>query len=181
MPRKVLESTLTITKNADGTTESEDRKIKYRADGEPEYVKLYLNAVLYLKSLPRGYNPILMAFLKRMSYATTGQKVYVNAEMKREIAAEVGSSVSYINNAITDFVKGKLMLRVGTGTYQFNPQIFGKGDWKDIEKIRATITFSPDGTDFEAELTRTDRTKKHLEEENLEKLGQIRLPISESA
>ena len=157
MARQVIEAITTITKDVNGEIETEERKTKYRPAGEPEYIKLYLNTVLYLKSLPKGYNPILLAFLKRMSYATTGQKVYVNASMKREIATEIGSSVSYINNALTDFVKGKLIFRMDTGTYQFNPQFFGKGDWQDIEKIHTTITFSPEGTDFATEIVKTDK------------------------
>jgi hypothetical protein len=173
MARQVIEATETITKDANGELIKEERRTKYRPNGEPEYIKLYLNTVLYLKSLPKGYNPILLAFLKRMSYASTGQKVYVNAEMKREIADEIKSSVAYINNALTDFVKGKLIFRVGTGTYQFNPQFFGKGDWSEIEKIHTTITFSPEGTDFATEITKTNKitsnrrctTEKEVEDE----------------
>ena len=179
MARKVVEAISTITRDVNGEIESEERTIKYRPDGEPEYIKLYLNTVLYLRSLPKGYNPILLAFLKRMSYATTGQKVYVNASMKREIAEEAKVSVSYINTALTDFVKGKIIFRLDTGTYQFNPKIFGKGDWKDIEKIHATITFSPEGTDFAAEIIRADQinaNRKNKSEpsiEELEEAGQI--------
>lgn len=179
MARKVLEVTDITQVNEDGEIKSRESKTKYRPDGEPEYVKLYLNTVLYLKSLPKGYNPILLAFLKRMSYATTGQKVYVNAEMKREIAAETKVSLNYINHAITDFVKGKLMFRTGTGTYQFNPQFFGRGDWADIEAIKATITFNPEGTDFATELVKVDKIAANKEiarqeptEAELESAGQ---------
>ena len=31
--------------------------------------------------------------------------------------------------------------RVSVGTYQVNPNIIGKGDWKDIKNIRATFDF----------------------------------------
>ena len=179
MAWQVIEATTTIIRDQNGELETEETRIKYRPDSEPEYVKLYLGTILYLKSLPKGYNPILLAFLKRMSYASNGQKIYVNASMKREIASEISSSLSYVNNALTDFVKGKLMFRIDTGTYQFNPQFFGKGEWKDIEKIHTTITFSPEGTDFATEIIKQDKitaNKKIITRESsieeLEEAGQ---------
>ena len=36
------------------------------------------------------------------------------------------------------------MTRIKTGLYQFNPFLFGKGDWKDISKIRTTYNCQTD-------------------------------------
>ena len=33
------------------------------------------------------------------------------------------------------------MRRLGVGTYQFNPSLFGKGEWSDIYNIRAVFDF----------------------------------------
>jgi len=38
---------------------------------------------------------------------------------------------------LLDFVK-----RVGYGTYQANPSMFGRGEWTDIKSIRATFDFN---------------------------------------
>lgn len=152
--------------------ESRERRVM-TFDAEPPYVKLYLDTILFIHSIPKGYNGVLLAFLRRMSFASSGQKLYVNAEMKRDIARELSVSLDRINHALTDFVKGKIMFRVGTGTYQFNAKIFGKGDWSDIAEIRANITFNPDGTDFAAEIIKQDKitaNKKSVKE--LEEAGQ---------
>lgn len=159
---KIIHHNVRETHDEQGNIKRRETDTTYNFGTEPEYVKLYLSSVLFLKSLPKGYNPILMAFLKRMSYAENGMRLILNAYTKREIADELDVSLSYISNSITDFVKGKILFRLGTGTYQFNPHIFGRGDWKDIAKIRATITFSPEGTDFETEITKLKSKKQSV-------------------
>lgn len=116
---------------------------------EPNYVKLYLDDILYLSDLPKGYNSILYAFIKRMGY---GNQLVLNAALKRMIAEEIGLSVSSINNALSKFVKGKLLKRIDTGIYLVNPQLFGKGEWKDISKIRLTATYDLKGRTIMAEI-----------------------------
>lgn len=118
---------------------------------EPEFVKLYLNDVLYLSDLPKGLNSILYAFIKRMHY---GNELVLNAALKRAIAKELKLSVSSINNAISKFVKGKLLIRIDTGMYLVNPQLFGKGEWKDIAKIRLSATYDLNGRTIMAEIDR---------------------------
>ena len=49
--------------------------------------------------------------------------------------------MSSINNAITDFVKGKILYRVDVGMYNFNPFLFGKGDWQDISRLRLEVNY----------------------------------------
>ncbi|MBK3313464.1 MULTISPECIES: replication/maintenance protein RepL [Bacillales] len=126
--------------NEDGqiTHQEEEKVINWGT--EPNYIKVYLDTILYLKDLPKGLNSILYAFLKRMSY---GNQLVVNAALKRQIAKELGLSLSSINNAISKFVKGELLIREDTGLYKVNPHLFGKGDWKDIAKIRLEVVFDP--------------------------------------
>jgi len=116
---------------------------------EPNYIKVYLDDILYLSDLPKGLNSILYALLKRMAY---GNQLVINAALKRQIAAEVHLSTSSINNAITKFVKGKLLKREDTGLYIVNPQLFGKGAWKDNAKIRLTATYDFSGRTIMAEI-----------------------------
>ncbi|MGH0770026.1 replication/maintenance protein RepL, partial [Bacillus paranthracis] len=107
--------------NEDGqiTHQEEEKVINWGT--EPNYIKVYLDTILYLKDLPKGLNSILYAFLKRMSY---GNQLVVNAALKRQIAKELGLSLSSINNAISKFVKGELLIREDTGLYKVNPHLF---------------------------------------------------------
>ena len=116
-----------------------------------------MDTILYLTDLPKGLNGILYAFLKRMSY---GNQLVVNAALKRQIAKELDLSMSSINNAITKFVKGDLLIREDTGLYLVNPHLFGKGDWKDIAKIRLEVTFDANGKSIMSEIERKEEKEK---------------------
>ena len=44
-----------------------------------------------------------------------------------------------LEQAITTWVKNRVLIRVARGIYQVNPFIFGRGDWRDIANLRATF------------------------------------------
>lgn len=111
---------------------------------EPAFIKLYLQDVLYLSDMPTKHSAILYELLKRASYAgdKDGMQVIVNASLKRRIQDTLGfRNLSSINNAITDFVKGKILYRVDVGMYNFNPYLFGKGDWQDVSRLRLEVNY----------------------------------------
>lgn len=143
--------------DSEGKVISKQTNANYYLDNEPPYVKMYLDTVLYLKDLPKGYNPVLMAILKRLPWANQDQDIAINAGMKRKMAKEIGCSVSRINNAITDFVKGEVLYRVDTGVYQVNPYLFGKGDWNDIARLRLEIIFDNDGKTILGQIERFEK------------------------
>lgn len=151
--------------NQDGVIlrSEEERTVNWGT--EPNYIKLYLDDILYLSDLPKGLNSTLYALLKRMSY---GNQLVINAALKRQIANEIGLSVSSINNAITKFVKGRLLERIDTGLYLVNPHLFGKGEWKDIAKIRLNVIFDSNGKTIMAEIDRVDDI-------NISKTAQIKI------
>lgn len=126
---------------------------------EPPFVKLYLDCLCDFKGLSKSLNPILLEFLKYMTYANVdepngGQVIYLNAALKKNIATATGKTVKRIEQAITDFVKTGVFSRIATSTYQVNAELFGKGDWKDIKNIRATFDFG-EGT-IETEIITKD-------------------------
>ena len=145
----------TLNENGEITYQEEEKTINWGT--EPNYIKVYLDTILYLTDLPKGLNGILYAFLKRMSY---GNQLVVNAALKRQIAKELDLSMSSINNAITKFVKGDLLIREDTGLYLVNPHLFGKGDWKDIAKIRLEVTFDANGKTIMSEIERKEEKEK---------------------
>lgn len=155
------------------TGEITETEIVHKQGVEPSFVKLYLDCIFQFKGLSTSLNPILLGFLKRMSYASPellegGQIIYVNAQMKRDIAKEVGKSVKRVEQALTDFVKTEIFKRIATGTYQVNPYIFGRGEWKDIKNIRTTLDFAAGTID-----TKIEKIEKVEEEPQIE--GQIAL------
>lgn len=119
-----------------------------KRSAEPSYIKLYINTLLTFKELPKTLNPVLIEFLSYMSYAdnsqqTGGQLIFINAFMKEEISRKLGNiKINTIDKALSNFVKSGIFKRIGTGTYQVNPNFFGKGEWKDISAIKATFDFN---------------------------------------
>ena len=78
------------------TGEVTRHKTVYKAADEPDFVKLYIDCVLTLKGLKKGLNPILLGFLRFMSYADIngiegGQIIFVNKMMKQTIADSLGT------------------------------------------------------------------------------------------
>jgi len=143
--------------NTTGEVIKEEYVYKQRA--EPHYIKLYIDCLCDFKGISKSLNPILLGFVKRMSYAASdkdygGQILYLNAAFKKAVAAECGVSLKRVDQAITHFVKSGIFARVATATYQVNPEMFGRGQWKDIKNIRATFDFGA-GT-VETEILRGD-------------------------
>ena len=111
---------------------------------EPPFIKIYLEDVLYLQDLPKSHENILFELLKRATYAGDefGMTVTLSSGLKQIIAKTLGiKNVRSINNALSDLVKGKVLFRIATGVYQFNSYFFGKGDWKDIHRLRLEINY----------------------------------------
>jgi hypothetical protein len=71
-----------------------------------------------------------------------GQIIIVNKYLKKLISKSCNLSYIRVEQALTDFVRAGYFRRVDVGTYQVNPNFFGKGEWRDIEKIKATFNFN---------------------------------------
>lgn len=170
---KINQRIESVIVNGEGELFSYDRNVSYSLGSEPPYVKMYLDTILYLKDLPKGYNPVLLSILKRLPWANQEQGIAINAALKRIIAKEVCCSVSRIDHAITDFVKGELLYRMDTGLYRVNPNLFGRGEWADIAKLRLEITFDAQGKTIMGEIGRKNKNGEIQTERFKEQLCSI--------
>jgi len=141
-----------------GDKMTEEKETLIKKGAEPPFVKLYLDCLLTFKDLSKSLNPILAEFLRYMSYADMadpkgGQIIYVNGELKRQIALKTNKTTKRVDQALADFVKGGVFKRIATGTYQVNANLFGRGDWKYISNIRATFNFASGEMTAEIEKT----------------------------
>ena len=110
---------------------------------EPDFVKLYFNAVLEYNKVSCVITPLVTELLKYMTYADDellgGQVVYLNATLKKKICKNLNiAEVTYRTN-MKKLCDGKIIRKLSTGTYQFNPYIFGKGNWNNIKDLRASF------------------------------------------
>lgn len=110
---------------------------------EPEYVKLYVKDVVKYNDLPGGMYKVLLILLRNMSY---GNVIPAYMPVKKMIAEEVGVGVSYVNKCINEFYVKGLLIRKARGLYIADPELFGKGKWRDIQELKLVIEYYKNGT-----------------------------------
>jgi len=154
--RSAIKKIIDTVKDMNGDITEQSTSVTCTVSREPDYVKLYLEAVLYITDLPKGYNGILLSCLQHMTYAggEHGQVIVLNSFLKKGIADKLKVSVARVNQALTAFVKGEIFYRIGRGTFRVNPYLFGRGYWKDIEEIRTTIVFNSEGRTVMSEISK---------------------------
>ena len=129
------------TETGEVVSEAHSHTEHARIPTEPPFVKVYLDCLAKFKDVQISFNPILAEMLKRASYADEeiengGFVLYLNKQLKTVIANKCKVSLNRVEHALTEFVKKGYMYRIGVGSYQFNADLFGKGSWKDIHRIR---------------------------------------------
>ena len=124
-----------------------------RIPQEPAFIKLYLEDILYYRDMPRGLNPILQVFLRNMNWEN---RLILNSSLKKRMAKSINLSVASIEKAITQLVKGEILIREDKGIYLFNPYLFGKGSWEAIHEIRLNITYNLQGRSFSTQIKIAD-------------------------
>lgn len=122
---------------------------QYKVDREPDFVKLYLGDIGKLYNLPN--TSLLMALLKKMNY---DNEVILNAAVKRELSKQIGGNMglSNIEKIIGIYTKRGVLIRKDRGIYLFNPYLFGRGKWQDVNKIRLSISYSPGSREVSTEI-----------------------------
>lgn len=133
--------------------------------GEPNFIKLYLDAVMYISDIPTGVSKVMFCVLKRLPYADSNEQgIQINKYVRTKIADELGVSEEYIKKSIIALVKGQLLIHDNTTkrscNYKVNPYVFGKGECKDIEELRLNVNFNAKGKTFWGEVKKSNNSKK---------------------
>lgn len=112
-----------------------------------------------MRDMPKGLTNIVYTLLQYATYADKGLRVYLPTGLKNELMGQLGVNRQVFNNSLTKLCKGQIIRRVDTGVYELNPYFFGKGEWKDIDRIRATWEYSAiDGRTFQGQIIQKDGT-----------------------
>lgn len=125
-------------------------------DREPDHVKLYLQDLVRVKDLPKGYGNMLLIFMKHMGYNNV---FAAYAPLKRHIAKTYGLSINYINKSIDFMAKENILIRVERGLYIVDPSLVGRGKWEDIKGLRMIIEYDPDSGKKAIRTERIDQLK----------------------
>ena len=145
MKKRTVAQVATIEKVDDnGEVISIDNAVTtFSYETEPEYVKLYLKDIGKLNGLSPASNNVLLELIRGMSYNNV---IPVYMPIKRMIANKLGISVHAVEKGIKEFYKKGLFIRAARGVYIADPQLFGKGKWTDIKKLRLVIDYEKDGS-----------------------------------
>lgn len=162
--QKTIKESVEIQKiDENGEVKELSKKITYKVDKEPEFVKLYLDDIMLLKGLPKSHTAILYSLLRHINYADdkNGQVVIVTSFVKKEILMENPEilSTQTIMNAISNLKKKGILEDVGRAAYRVNPRIIGKGEWRDIQNLRLSLFYDKMGRTVTADFNYTDDEK----------------------
>lgn len=112
-------------------------------DTEPSYFKIYVDDLARLAEVPKGMTAILLELVKNMSY---GNVIPAYMPVKQAVCNNLGISINYLNKAIDTFYRKGIFIREARGFYRADPELFGKGKWKDVKELRLQIEYRQDGT-----------------------------------
>lgn len=124
---------------ATGEVRSMEAVYVSKAKVEPAYVKVYLDGVDRLSQIKPYCWRVLFWMLGRMPYASYEQQIEFGTAARRKAGEELDMSVGRLNHVVSDLVTAGALLRVERGLFQLNPMIFGRGEWKEIAKLRAAV------------------------------------------
>ena len=144
---KVVETrTVKVVDNRTGEITNEVETQIKALEREPNYVKLYLDQIVKLSEITGWTSNVLYELLGDSKYANEGQIIVVNAGYKEMVAEKLGIKPQSVTNAINALKKKEIIYKVKNGVFQLNPRIFGKGEWKDVKRLRYEVELSEQGT-----------------------------------
>jgi len=163
--KKVIHQSTTTT-DSGGMVVKKTQTFVRRVQAEPDFVKMYLDDIAKLRGLAPKQRGLLDALLQKMNYQNevslssgTKKELCVKLEIFKDGAKTDGGgdvnemvSLSSFNFTLHALCKKGVISRKSTGVYYISPHLFGKGAWADIEQIRLTINYNPDGSTQEAAL-----------------------------
>lgn len=105
----------------------------------PDFVMAFTRDMGYLRDLTGGASKLLFGL---MQVVDRNNEITLNKARKKRISEATGISLSSIDSTLNQLKKKDVILQVERGIYQLNPYLFGKGKWKNINKMRMSIEYN---------------------------------------
>ena len=145
--KKLVQETYSERLNTEtGEIENQTSSKVYTFPKEPPYVKLYLEDIEKLYSLPKNSSAALYELLRKLDYDGL---INLNSTAKAMICEKIGYKKQSLNNYLSKLVQSDVFRNIGRGVYKPNPHLFGRGEWKEIYKQREAwlkVKYNKDGT-----------------------------------
>lgn len=137
--KKLIGQSRDTVQKEDGTGSQSVENKEYSIDQEPNYVKFYIDTIHRIYDLPKGN--LLHELLRLMTYEG---EITLNPYQKAKICEITGNSTGTLDNFLSKLKAKKIIWPIPnpinpkrpSGTFKVNPEIFGRGKWKDLVKQR---------------------------------------------
>lgn len=113
---------------------------------EPNFVKLYVKDIGKLLNLTKSDTSVLFCILGIIGYDNI---FYAMVNTKTKIMEDIGTPMNTVNDSIRNLNNAGILIRQGKGVYLVNPELFARGSWKDVVKIRLKIQYTQEGRTIE--------------------------------
>lgn len=141
--KKTFVKEVSKVETVNGEILKDSRLEETQFESEPPYVKLYLQDIARLRDLTNSQQKILNELIYDMGY----NNIVPNYKpVKEMIAKKLGMAYNTLDQGIKMLHKKGILIRKARGLYLVDPNLFGRGSWKDIKRIRLTIDYNEDGT-----------------------------------
>lgn len=139
----VFESDTSIVDSTTGEILRQEHAIKKKTSTEPDYIKVYYQAMMAVNEISEIPLNFLLALSAQIGFAN-GDKIlfYNNKTTRRAISdyCNIGDNMTakYIRRSVD---KGILFSTQDRGTYEVNPWLIAKGKWEHIKELQANFQF----------------------------------------
>lgn len=114
-----------------------------QVEKEPDFAKMYFSDLISLKNLEKTSLVTLLCLCREMGYNNI---ITINKSKKERLSKELSISVRTLEGCILKLHKVGFLVRISNGEYLVNPNLFARGNWKEIKNLQLTIVYNPDGT-----------------------------------
>ncbi len=158
--KKILyQETNTITDVETGEVTLIEKTEVTFADREPDFVKLYVSDISRMHGLPPSTDKVLLEIIGQMGYTNI---FAAYAPIKRHFCNILGISMDTLNKSIDQLFKKGLLIRVERGMYMVDPNLFARGKWEDIKKLRLVIEYDTENGQRKLSSDAPEQLKKQL-------------------
>lgn len=139
----IYEHDTTIIDKTSGEILSQERSTKKKTSAEPDYIKVYYQAMMAVNEISEIPLDFLLALSAQIGFTNGDKILYYNNKTTRRAIAEycnIGDNMAlkYIRRCVD---KGILFATQDRGTYEVNPWLIAKGKWEHIKELQANFRF----------------------------------------
>jgi len=145
MKRLINTSNTTIVDHETGEIKKSIHTNVSVKESEPQFVKLYVDDVGRLMNLSPSGSKVLNMLVKNMNYYNM---VTLVKPVKEMMCAELKISLKTFENEKDKLYQKGLIIRKARSLYIIDPELFGKGKWENVKKIRMIVEYDEKGNKF---------------------------------